>query len=423
MRSKKRHDLQREGQRVVGHRKGFGVKEKGNVEEVKRRSTNDEREDAGRQQAVDVDIRHRCALDAICVLNDQLSDIQKEAVRGMVWSTGKRVVFKRSDGDCGVAWDLVHIMEDVDGVGEYNWVEEVWEFLVHTMEESQEKIWSMKNLQINGFVMILQIIPVRDDERRIEAMEALIASEDYSVHVEDAQGVINVEEQLRRVRDALRKEREALAKKREAHTVTKKELAELKEAVVMKTAVDDILEVDDKSQLGSSANANVEPIVRPVAEEDAVEDLEGTAVSGDVTVDYTHNSIDQGGDCGRKSPCDVVVDADVMVSDEKSNEGVAKDGPEVPTRSNKGATYDGPMVVGVDVVRYDTHGTEAETSAGPSNQTSAVVEGTVDEVHDGSGNPSPIATVVMTSDEDSSPTSSEARHRRISPPTTAPTCR
>ncbi|KAJ8432832.1 hypothetical protein Cgig2_008546 [Carnegiea gigantea] len=183
MRSKKRHDLRREGQRGAEHRKGFGVKGKAKVEEVKRRS--------------------------------------------------------------GVAWDLVHIVEDVDGVGEYNWAEAMWEFLVHMMEERQVKMWSMKKLQINGFAMIRQRIPVievRGDERRVEVVEALIALEDYSAYVEDAQGVISVKEQLQRARDALRKEREALTKEKEAHTVTEKEQAELKEAVAMKTAVDGILE-------------------------------------------------------------------------------------------------------------------------------------------------------------------------------------
>ena len=38
------------------------------------------------------------------------------------------------------------------------------------------------------------------------------------------------------------------------------------------------------------------------------------------------------------------------------------------------------MVTGVDAVRCDTHGTEAETCTGPSTQTSTVVDGTVNEV-------------------------------------------
>mgnify|MGYP001037933063 CR=1 FL=1 len=36
------------------------------------------------------------------------------------------LLFPRCAG--GVPWDLVHIMEDVDRVGEYNWSEAVWEF-------------------------------------------------------------------------------------------------------------------------------------------------------------------------------------------------------------------------------------------------------------------------------------------------------
>ncbi|KAJ8430118.1 LOW QUALITY PROTEIN: hypothetical protein Cgig2_007091 [Carnegiea gigantea] len=193
--------------------------------------------------------------------------------------------------------------------------------------------------------------------------------------------------------------------------------------------------VSDESLLGSSDNANMEPIVWPVADEGfptgelrvddidgcvfiwvakegAAEDAEGTTVSGDVEVDYVHNSIDQGGDGGHKSPWDVVVNAGVVVTDEKSDEGVAKDGPEVPTQSEKGATYDDPLVAGVDAIHCDTHGTKAETSTG-----------TVDEGRDGSGNPSPVVVVVTTLDEDTSPTSSEAGHGRQSPPTRPLTCR
>ena len=56
------------------------------------------------------------------------------------------------------------------------------------------------------------------------------------------QGVTSVEERLRRVRDALRREREALAKEKEAHEATKREPEELKEAVALSSAVEDILE-------------------------------------------------------------------------------------------------------------------------------------------------------------------------------------
>jgi len=47
----------------------------------------------------------------------------------------------------------------------------------------------------------------------------------------------------------------------------------------------------------------------------------------------------QGGDGGQQSPCDVVIDAGVVVTDEQSNEGVAKDGAEVPTESKKVSVF------------------------------------------------------------------------------------
>jgi len=31
-------------------------------------------------------IKHRCALDTVCTLNDLLLDIQNKAIRGTVWS-------------------------------------------------------------------------------------------------------------------------------------------------------------------------------------------------------------------------------------------------------------------------------------------------------------------------------------------------
>ncbi|KAJ8426838.1 hypothetical protein Cgig2_025243 [Carnegiea gigantea] len=232
--SKKRYEVRREGQRVMGHRKGFGVKGKGKVEEVKRRSTNDEREDAGRQQAVDMNIGHHCRWTQYALLQARNPESKcfKLGQREVPFShfdvalltgfpaTGKRVAFERNDGDS-----------------------EVEEVLNGAMEEREAnniigRVALFKKLYT--FLAIIPVIEVRDDERRIEAVEALIMSEDYSAYVED--GIMSMEERLRRARDALKKEREVLAKEKEAHAVMKKELAELKEAVAMKTTIDDILE-------------------------------------------------------------------------------------------------------------------------------------------------------------------------------------
>ena len=43
----------------------------------------------------------------------------------------------------------------------------------------------------------------------------------------------------------------------------------------------------------------------------------------------------QGGDGGRKSAFDVVIDASVVVTDENPDEGMANDGTEVPTQPDK----------------------------------------------------------------------------------------
>ncbi|KAJ8432926.1 hypothetical protein Cgig2_023056 [Carnegiea gigantea] len=508
-RSNKRHDVQCEGQRVVRHRKGLGVKGKGKVEEVKRRSRNDEIEDGGREQGVDVDIRHRCALDAICALTDQLfpaigrhvafersngrreaDEVLKRAIEEHVSRERQRrrtaqkdlhiytnyvlvllelcrvnnivetvalfkklytflvvsgLLFPQCAG--GVVWDLVHIVEDMDRVGKYNWSE-----------------------------AIIPVIEVRDDERRIEAVEAFIGLEDYNAY-----GVISVEERLRRAKDALRKEREAHVKEKKAYAVTKKELDELNEAVAMKTAVEDILEFARMQRFNSTANAPGMMAVReertntdifspdagvqvdptspssPLQSSDVADtttvgesvpsrqlgshpveaeffvggevgevqrqslcvqsspylhpdrvigkgkrkcdnvytsrkrskthggvsavqlagtnsDVDGAPPGKVDNVDAPEEPVDgfvhvrMEGDGGRKSACDVV-DAGVVVMDEKSDEGIAKDGKEVAMQSEKGATYEATIVAGVDAVCYDMHGTQADTSAGIESDT------------------------------------------------------
>ncbi|KAJ8433190.1 hypothetical protein Cgig2_025581 [Carnegiea gigantea] len=257
MRSKKRHDAVREellvrsdtreggsekvvergmGKQVAGRGKVAELKGKGKVWEVERRSRNEQREDSGKEEAVgavDVVITHRSALGAVCALNEQLSDIQKEGELYEVWglpTTGKRITFKKSEGTSeveevlkgameervsrerqmwrivqkdmriyknyvsvslklcrmhntmetvglfrklysllvvsglffpwcagGVAWDLISVVEDMDRVGEYNWAEVMQKFLVEVREKSKEKMRAMRNLQINGFVMILHM--------------------------------------------------------------------------------------------------------------------------------------------------------------------------------------------------------------------------------------------------------------------------
>ena len=48
-------------------------------------------------------------------------------------------------------------MEDVDRLGEYNWAGAICQFLVDALDETRGKMRMTKNLQINGFTMLLRV--------------------------------------------------------------------------------------------------------------------------------------------------------------------------------------------------------------------------------------------------------------------------
>ena len=49
------------------------------------------------------------------------------------------------------------LVEDVNRLGDYSWAAAIWQFLVDAMGETKEKMRTTKNVQINGFVMMLQV--------------------------------------------------------------------------------------------------------------------------------------------------------------------------------------------------------------------------------------------------------------------------
>ena len=51
----------------------------------------------------------------------------------------------------------MYLVEDVDGLAEYNWASIVWQFLVDALDETKVKLRTTKNVQINGFAMLLQV--------------------------------------------------------------------------------------------------------------------------------------------------------------------------------------------------------------------------------------------------------------------------
>jgi len=52
---------------------------------------------------------------------------------------------------------LIDLVEDVDRLGEYSWAVVVCQFLVDALGETKEKMHTTKNMQINGFAMVLQV--------------------------------------------------------------------------------------------------------------------------------------------------------------------------------------------------------------------------------------------------------------------------
>ncbi|KAJ8433894.1 hypothetical protein Cgig2_004616 [Carnegiea gigantea] len=55
-----------------------------------------------------------------------------------------------------VAWELIGMTEDVEGMGEYNWLAAMWSFLEEAIEDTKQKIRVKKNLQMADFAMMLQ---------------------------------------------------------------------------------------------------------------------------------------------------------------------------------------------------------------------------------------------------------------------------
>ncbi|KAJ8436846.1 hypothetical protein Cgig2_026170 [Carnegiea gigantea] len=107
MRSKKRQDVRAygtaggnkktvkrgRGRQVASKERRWRLRVREGGESLQEK-TNDEGEDGGLKQAaegVDVITRHCCVLEAVCALNDQLSDIHKEAMRGNCVEFGVRV--------------------------------------------------------------------------------------------------------------------------------------------------------------------------------------------------------------------------------------------------------------------------------------------------------------------------------------------
>ncbi|KAJ8420341.1 hypothetical protein Cgig2_012106 [Carnegiea gigantea] len=251
---------------------------------------------------------------------DELSDIQKEAVRGSIWSPV--LEYKTFAMDRHMVRTLIEAWKPE----RKRFKLKRREFLVEAMEESKEKTQTTRNLQINGFAMILRVwfykhnsIYAFTDEKMVLRLSSWVNF--YKGKKYDARvvAVINEEEHLWRARDALWKEKEA-------HATTKKEVEELKEAVALNVTVKDILEFARMQRSG------VEPNDAKL-KNDGEEATNTAKASPEVREEATTEDIPPSGISKRRYALDVQMCMDqvsrsggVVMTGERIAEVVAEDG-------------------------------------------------------------------------------------------------
>jgi len=59
----------------------------------------------------------------------------------------------------GAAWGMLRYVEDIQRMGEYNWPQAVWRFVVETIEDTQKKLCAgpLTEVQLNGFCLLIQV--------------------------------------------------------------------------------------------------------------------------------------------------------------------------------------------------------------------------------------------------------------------------
>jgi len=59
----------------------------------------------------------------------------------------------------GAAWSLLRYVDDVDGMGQYAWVEAIWQMVVESIEDTQRKLTRgpLSEVQLNGLCLLIQV--------------------------------------------------------------------------------------------------------------------------------------------------------------------------------------------------------------------------------------------------------------------------
>ncbi|KAJ8421204.1 hypothetical protein Cgig2_019167 [Carnegiea gigantea] len=90
----------------------------------------------------DVVLRLRCTIKKLMVLNAR--------------ATVTGVLFPRTP--YGTVWEMLHHVEDIEGMSEYNWAEVVWRVVVETIEDTQKKLCAgpLTKVQLNDLCLLIQ---------------------------------------------------------------------------------------------------------------------------------------------------------------------------------------------------------------------------------------------------------------------------
>ncbi|KAJ8444592.1 hypothetical protein Cgig2_013871 [Carnegiea gigantea] len=169
--------------------------------------------------------RLRCTPEAVCNLNSELEDSKKSAIEETAFkisqrevpflvydvaflmglpATSKHVPFERGQGGCKYRASY--------GSNRGNERENPY-------EEKSANTW------LSNDTSDFPLLKVRELERKQPKIKAFSETDDFRAYVEDAQGIISIEERLQRTREELRIEKEA-------HAATKKELEYMRELLI-----------------------------------------------------------------------------------------------------------------------------------------------------------------------------------------------
>ncbi|KAJ8430475.1 hypothetical protein Cgig2_003057 [Carnegiea gigantea] len=388
------------GEQVAGHWKGVEVKGKGKVEEVHRRSRIDEGENGGRKQAVE-----GCFKLGQKEVSFLYFDV---ALLTGLLATGKRIAFERSEGTSEVEEVLKGAMEELETVGLFR--------KLYTMLVVSGLLFPQC---AEGGAWDLVYVVENVDGRILAVVEAFVEIDEYNAYVEDVQVVISVEERLWRARDALRKEREA-------HAANKKELEELKEAIAQNAMVKDFPEFAMMQRSGTEPN---DAELKDVSEEGtniamgspqvelhagssspflpSIDNVLDTAPVGDIVL-LSHKGSDS-------------VEDDMFLGRE-IGEGVVPDGQPVTEEGAQTRQIPVDYVVvadeiviatlNVSTVREEGATEDVAPSGVSGNRSVFDIKMCIDQE---AGNPTPIFAVAITTDEDNAHIPSKATFTITSP--------